>query len=135
MMKRHWDHVYLWLNKSFNIFQHFSLPDKVFILSIIVIFWSKYYSWDNLYVVNIFYYQYYDIKKHFSQPNKVLYHTIFYSNYFGQNISISENKSNTIAVIPKICSADHWWSGRLAEVVPESINNSIFCPSRNTKFF
>jgi len=39
------------------------------------------------------------------------------------------------AVIPKVCSADQWWSARLAEVVRESLYKSIFCPSRTTKFF
>jgi len=37
-------------------------------------------------------------------------------------------------VIPKVCSADHWWSARLAEVVRKSPYKSIFCPSRTTKF-
>ncbi len=39
------------------------------------------------------------------------------------------------AVIPKVCSADHWWSARLAEVVRESLYKPIFCPSRTTEFF
>ncbi len=38
-------------------------------------------------------------------------------------------------VIPKICSANQWWSARLAGVVRESLYKSIFCPSRTTKFF
>jgi len=37
------------------------------------------------------------------------------------------------AVIPKICSVDHWWSARLAEVVRESLIKTIFCASRTTK--
>jgi len=43
------------------------------------------------------------------------------------------NLSRPRAVIPKVCSADHWWSVRLAEVVRESLYKSIFCPSRTTK--
>ncbi len=31
-------------------------------------------------------------------------------------------------VIPKVCSADHWWSAK-------SLYGSIFCASRTTKFF
>jgi len=31
------------------------------------------------------------------------------------------------SVIPKVCSADHWWSARLAEVVRQSLYISILC--------
>jgi len=38
-------------------------------------------------------------------------------------------------VISKVCSADHWWSARIAEVVLESLFQSIFCALRTTKLF
>jgi len=38
-------------------------------------------------------------------------------------------------VIPKVCSADHWWSARLDQVVRGSLYNSLFCASRSTKTF
>ncbi len=37
-------------------------------------------------------------------------------------------------VISKVCSEDHWWSARLAEVIRESLCKSIFCPLRTTKW-
>ncbi len=39
--------------------------------------------------------------------NRVNYVRILLSQYYS-------------AVVPKVCSADHWWSARLAEVVHES---------------
>ena len=30
-----------------------------------------------------------------------------------------------MSVIPKVCSTDHWWSARLAEVVRESLYKSM----------
>jgi hypothetical protein len=35
--------------------------------------------------------------------------------------------SDARAVIPKVCSADHWWSARLAKVVRKWLYSSIFC--------
>ncbi len=38
-------------------------------------------------------------------------------------------------LIPKVCSADHWWSSRLAQVVHGSLYKSIFCASQSTKIY
>jgi hypothetical protein len=38
-----------------------------------------------------------------------------------------------IPVIPKVCSVDHWWSARLAQVILQSLYKSIFCASRCIK--
>jgi len=48
---------------------------------------------------------------------------------------IPQRRKNSRPVIPKVCSADHWWYARLAEVVRESLFKSIFCALRTTKIF
>jgi len=45
------------------------------------------------------------------------------------------NRPPFSTVIPKVCSADHWWFTRLAKVVRQSLYESIYCASRATKFF
>ncbi len=38
-------------------------------------------------------------------------------------------------VIPKVCSTDHWWSARLAQVVRQSLYKSVFCALQSIKIF
>ncbi len=62
-------------------------------------------------------------------------------NRIGSCFKICQRKSRnpptqqTRAVIPKVCSADHQWSARLAEVVCQSLYKSISYSSRTTEFF
>ncbi len=50
-------------------------------------------------------------------------------------IMSNSSSANSSTVVPKVCSADHQWSARLAQVVRESQYKPIFLASRSTKIF
>ncbi len=47
----------------------------------------------------------------------------------------TQTHSYAKSVIPKVCSADHWWSARLAQMVRQSLFKSIYCAPRSAKIF